>query len=210
MEEGTAVDAVTPWLLRVAIDHTGRFEPTQLWDVGIRGAVLADLWLSGRVSEGDLSPEVDTTPAGVWYLDTAMYELTSGETTQLDWIYRGGLSANDIADGLVAAGEWTRHRSLTAPQWRKYRSHAVQRFVPERTRLAHVYDGDGLPATAVEATVAVLGHALNVVRPNRYGSPKLRGLGPSACGAAAAVVEATVFEIFGLAGSSHANSNPAW
>lgn len=210
MDEEAAVDVVTPWLLRVGIDHTGTLEPTQLWDIGIRGAVLADLWLAERISDGGQSLEVDTTPTGVWYLDTATSELASGGATELDWICRGRLRATDVADQLVAAGEWSRRWSLAAAHWRKYRSQAVQQYVSQRRRLAHVYDGDIRPASAVEATVAVLGHTLNVVRPNRYGRPRLTGLGPGACGAAAAVVEATVLEIFGLAGSVRANVNPAW
>lgn len=210
MDEAAEVDAVTPWLLRVGIDHTGRFEPTQLWDIGIRGAILADLWLAGRISDGGQSLEIDTTPTNVWYLDSATYELASGRVTQLQWLCRGRLRASDVADQLVAAGEWSRRWSLTAAHWRKYRSHAVRQYVLLRKRLAHVYDGDLPPASPCEVTVVVLGHALNVVRPNRYGSPRLSGLGPSACGAAEGVVEATVLEIFAFAGSIRANSNPAW
>ena len=55
-----AVEAVTLWLLRIGIDQTGRFEPTQLWDIGVRGAVLADLWLAQRIADAGPSLEVDT------------------------------------------------------------------------------------------------------------------------------------------------------
>lgn len=210
-EEGvTTVGAVTPWLLRIGIDHTGRFEPTQLWDIGIRGAVLADLWLAERIADAGPSLEVDTSATGVWYLDTATYELASGRMKQLGWVARGRLRARDVADQLVSDGEWSRRRSLTAAQWRRYRSHPIRQYMPLRTRLAHVYDGDIPAGTPIEATIAVLGHALNVVRPDRFGHPRLRGIGPAACGTAQAVVEATVEEIFGLAGSVGANSNPAW
>jgi hypothetical protein len=205
-----AVEAVTPWLLRIGIDHTGRFEPTQLWDIGIRGAVLADLWLAQRVADAGPSLEVDTTPTGAWYLDEATCELASGRMTQLGWIGRGRLRASDVADELVSNGEWSRRRSLTVAQWKRYRSHPIRQYMPLRTRLAHVYDGRIRTSTPIEATIAVLGHALNVVRPDRFGHPRLRGLSPAACGSAQAVVEATVEEIFGFAGSVHANSNPAW
>lgn len=209
-EGAVAVDAVTPWLARVGIDQTGTFEPTQLWDIGIRGAVLADLWLTQRIADAGPSLEVDTTPTGAWYLDAATYELASGRVTQLDWICHGPLRASDIADQLVSDGEWSRRRSLTAAQWKKYRCHAVRQYMPLRTRLAHIYDGDIPASTPIEATLAVLGHTLNVVRPDRFGHPRLRGLGPASCGIAHAVVQATVEEIFGVAGIGQANFNPAW
>ena len=203
------VDAVTPWLLRVGIDHTGKIELTRAWDLAVRGPILADLWLSGRISDSGETLEIDTSPTDAAYLDTAIYQLATSADSPFEWLGRGALRASDVADQLVGDGEWTRHRSLTASQWRIYRSQAVQQHVALRRRLAHISDGDEAASSEAEASLALLGHALNVVRPDRYGRPEFTRW-TEGCGVAAPVVDATVLEIVALSGSVHANSNPAW
>jgi hypothetical protein len=207
------VDAVAPWLLRVGIDHSGTLDPTQLWDIGIRGAVLADLWLAGRITDGAESLEIDTESTGIRYLDIAIDELVDGGS-EPQWIARGRLRVSDVAAELVAAGEWTRRWSFTSSRWHLYRSRAVQQHVPLRKRLAHTYDGDTAPVSAAEAAVALLGHALNVVRPRRIGKSRARftesPLDPQACGAGASVVQATIDAITSLSAAVNVNSNPAW
>jgi len=208
------IDAVAPWLLRVGIDHSGRLDLTQLWDIAIRGAVLADLWLTGRISDGNETLQIDLELTGIRYLDAAVAELVDFGDTELGWIAAGRLRAPDVAADLVASGEWTRHWSVSASRWRVYRSSAKQRYVPLRKRIAHTYDGEITPASEAEASVALLGHALNVVRPRRIMKQRPRAttdpLPVSACGAAATVVGAAIVEIASLAGTVQANSNPAW
>jgi len=208
------IDAVAPWLLRVGIDHSGQLDLTQLWDIGIRGAVLADLWLAGRISDGNESLQIDLEPTGIRYLDVAVAELVDFGDTELRWIAAGRLRAPDVAADLVASGEWTRHWSVSASRWRVYRSRAKQRYVPLRKRVAHTYDGEITPASKAEASVALLGHALNVVRPERLirkrPRPTTDPLPVSACGAAATVVGAAIVEIASLVATVQANSNPAW
>jgi hypothetical protein len=208
------VDAVAPWLLRVGIDHSGKLDTTQLWDIGLRGAVLADLWLTGRISDAGESLEIDTEETGVRYLDLAIGELVDGGSSELQWIERGRLRSADVAAELVAAGEWTRRWSFTSSRWHVYRTQAVQQHVPLRRRLAHTYDGDTSPVSAAEAAIALLGHALNVVRPRRIGKARIRPTTPPldrlACGAAASVVGATIDAITSLSARASVNTNPAW
>jgi len=204
------MDAAAPWLLRVGIDHSGKLDTTQLWDIGIRGAILADLWLSGRIADAGETLEIDTDPTGIPYLDTAIYQLAESDSTPLEWLSQDWLRATDVADELVRAGEWTVRRSLTASRWRMYHSEAVQRYVPLRRRVAHVYDGDIPPASATEATVALLGHALNVVRPDKWGRPTFESLWINACGSAGSIVEATISTILALSRSAGANADPAY
>jgi len=179
------VDAVAPWLLRVGIDDSGVLDLVRLWDIGVRGAVLADLWLTGRISDAGESLEIDTQPTGVRYLDAAIGELVGAGAgaTELQWLAHGRLRAADVAGELVASGEWTRRWSFTASRWRVYRSREMQQYIPLRKRLAHTYDGDTAPVSAAEATVALLGHALNVVPPNSIpgGYGAVSPLGPGAC-----------------------------
>jgi hypothetical protein len=208
--EDSSIDAVVPWLLRVGIDHSGKLDTTQLWDVGIRGGILADLWLSRRITDAGETLEIDTEPTGIPYLDTAVHQLAESGNTLLEWLGRDWLRATDVADEFVRAGEWTVRRSFTASRWRIYRSQAVQQYVPLRRRVAHVYDGDIPPASATEATVALLGHALNVVRPDKWGRPAFEALRFDACGRAASIVEATISSILALSRSAGANSDPAY
>jgi hypothetical protein len=189
------VDAVAPWLLRVGIDYAGELDLTQLWDIGVRGAVLADLWLTGRISDGGESLEIGTQPTGIRYLDAAIGELVGAGAgrTELQWLEHGRLRAADVAGEFVASGEWTRRWSFMASRWRVYRSREMQQYIPLRKRLAHTNDGVTAPVSAAEATVALLGHALNVVRPNSIGAgDAVSPLGPGACGPAASVVGATI------------------
>jgi len=218
------VDAVAPWLLRVGIDDSGVLDLVRLWDIGVRGAVLADLWLTGRISDAGESLEIDTQPTGVRYLDAAIGELVGAGAgaTELQWLAHGRLRAADVAGELVASGEWTRRWSFTASRWRVYRSREMQQYIPLRKRLAHTYDGDTAPVSAAEATVALLGYTLNVVRPKRTGNvvrPKRTGgiapratspLGPGACGPAASVVGATIDAIVSWSALGYVDSNPNW
>src|SRR5262249_14191318 len=106
-EVPAAVDSCCPWLLRVGIDHSGKLDPTRLWDYGVRGAILADLWLSGRVVDVGESLQIDTDPTGIPYLDTAILQLVDSGQTPYEWMGRGWLRATDVADEFVRDGEWT-------------------------------------------------------------------------------------------------------
>jgi len=86
------IDAVAPWLLRVGIDHSGRLDLTQLWDIAIRGAVLADLWLTGRISDGNETLQIDLELTGIRYLDAAVAELVDFGDTELDGSRPGGFA----------------------------------------------------------------------------------------------------------------------
>lgn len=208
--DGDAIDSCCLWLLRVGIDHSGKLDPTRLWDFGVRGAILADLWLSDRIVDVGDSLQLDTDPTGIPHLDTAIGQLIDSGMTPYEWMGRGWLRATDVADDLVRDGEWTVRRSLSASRWRIYHSQAVRQHVPMRQRLAHVYEQHIPPPSPAEATVALLGHALNVVRPDKWGKPKFDGLWVNACGRAAPVVEATVDAILGLIATSGRNANPTW
>jgi hypothetical protein len=112
------VDAVAPWLLRVGIDYAGELDLTQLWDIGVRGAVLADLWLTGRISNGGESLEIDTQPTGIRHLDAAIGELVGAGAgaTELQWLERGRLRAADVGGGVDGrpAGPRAERRSAEA------------------------------------------------------------------------------------------------
>jgi hypothetical protein len=207
------IDSIALWLLRVGIDHSGQVSLTGAWDVAVRAAVLADLRRAGRVSETDAVIEVDAEPAGVGYEDAACQQLLADPAmTELLWIQAGRLRAPDVAAELVESGEWSSRRAPLLPGMRIYRA-PKQQHIPLRTRLAHTYDGDFAPRSETEAALAVLGHAVNVVRPHRLDlrrSTSQAPLQPEACGVFAPIVSAAVIEIRARAAANSANSNPTW
>jgi hypothetical protein len=95
---------------------------------------------------------------------------------------------------------------------RKYCA-AKQQHLQLRRRLAHTYDGDFPPLSDAEAALAVLGHGLNVVRPQRLTlkpASSSSPLEPQDCGALAAVTTAAVTEVRARIAANSANSNPTW
>jgi Golgi phosphoprotein 3 GPP34 len=207
------VAAVTFWLLRAGIDHTGRLEAHQAWNVAVRGAVLADLVLAGRWVDNDDEITIDADPSGMSYLDKAAAAvLSGGATSELKWIGAGRYHFDDAAADLVQRGEWRRRFSLLAPRTGTYRSVQLRQYVTERRTFAHVYDGDVPPSSAAEAAIAVLGHALGVIRPphmarlHRAEAP----LTASSCGDLSTIVSATISELIRRDAAVRVPAAPTW
>ncbi len=207
------LDSIALWLLRVGIDHSGRLSLTGAWDIAVRAAVLADLKRAGRLRENDDLIEVDAEDSGPSWQDAACRQLLAEpDMTEFRWIVSGRLRAAAVAAHLVEAGEWSSRRAPLAPGMRIYRAQQ-QQYVPFRTRLAHTYDGDVPPQSDAEAALALLGHALNVVRPRRLDSRRATSqapLEPDACGPFGPVVETAATEIRAREAASTANSDPTW
>jgi hypothetical protein len=72
-------------------------------------AVLADLRLSGQVTDAGDRLEVRTEPTDVGYENVARQQLLANpEVTELNWIRTGQLRAADVAARLVETGEWSK------------------------------------------------------------------------------------------------------
>lgn len=188
--------------MRLGIDRRGKLDPTLVWDIGIRGAILAELWLAGRITDAGEAFEIDTSETGTWYLDAAVEQLMATGLSQLDWISRGRLTALDLADELVRTGEWSVRRSYTATRWRLYRAPEKRRYQAQHDRLEAVFERAVAAASAGEATLALLGHALNIVQPEESGYPAFLEDWSRECGAAGPVVAATISRTQMIGGSS--------
>ena len=202
------------WLLRVGIDHSGQLVLNRLWDVAIRGAVLTDLRLSGQIRDAGDHLEVQTEPTEFGYENLARQQLLADpEVTELNWVRTGQLRAGHVAARLVEAGEWSKRWSVLATGMRVFRAARPQQYIPLRTRLAHTYDGELKPRSDAEAAVALLGHALNVVRPRGLEFVRdsvQRPLAVEDCGAISEIVSATLIEIAVRESTAGVNTNPTW
>ena len=195
------------WLLRTGIDHTGTLDTNVLWDIAIRASVLVDLTVGAAQFWWD-DDGVHAQPTGIDYLDRAVTEMRGfPEDIERSFLTGGQLRARDIAEHLVESGEWTRHLGFLSGSLHVYKA-AVQQYIPERRRLAHVLDGDVHTGVEQELAIARLGHALNVVRPTLlYSQPKSL---PHA-GSVDPIIVAAEVEIAATAAvAREAAQNPTW
>ena len=195
------------WLLRTGIDHTGTLDINVLWDIAIRAAVLVDLTVGPAQFWWD-DDGVHVQPTGVDYLERAITELRGfPDDIERSFLTSGELRARDVAEHLLESGEWSRHLSFLWGSLHIYKA-AVQHYIPERRRLAHVLDGDVLTGVEQEVAIARLGHALNVVRPTKlFKQPKSL---PHA-GSVEPIIVAAEVEIAATAAEAReAAQNPTW
>jgi hypothetical protein len=81
------------------------------WDaylaIGVRGGLLVDLALAGRLEQTEDSIELDSAPVGWPPVDRALEELNSLDGQSLDWwLWHSDLIPDDVADALVQDGIW--------------------------------------------------------------------------------------------------------
>ncbi len=202
------MDRLTPWLLRLGIDHSGRLSLNLLWDVAIRATIVADLLASGRLVAGEDRIEVDPAPTGPAYEDEACRQLLDGRTsTELAWIRTGRLKAASAGQELVRQGEWSQRWAPLQIGLRQYRA-PKQQHIQLTNRLAHTVRREMRSVTEAEAALAVLGHALGFISPDRRGNSRRTPLTPDRCGSLASIVGAAVTEIQAREALSQANSDP--
>jgi hypothetical protein len=96
---------------------------------------------------------------------------------------------------------------------RVFRAARPLKYVPLRKRLAHTYDGELKPRSEAEAAVALLGHAVNVVRSTGLEfmqDPVERPLEVEDSGAISAIVPAALVEIAVREATARVNTDPTW
>lgn len=97
---------------------SGRLRSYDLWDVTVRGALLVDLGLAGRVVHEHDSVVVDATPTGFAPADALLAPIAVEPERPLDWwMDHGAVDLGDLVRDNVATGRW--HRRWT-PLGRRY------------------------------------------------------------------------------------------
>jgi Golgi phosphoprotein 3 (GPP34) len=92
------------------LTDSGRLRSFDLWDVAVRGALLVDLALAGRVAHEEDSVVVDPTPTGFSPADALLQPITVEPERELNWwMDHAAVGLDDLVRDNVASGRWRRH-----------------------------------------------------------------------------------------------------
>jgi hypothetical protein len=95
------------------LTDSGKLRSYDLWDVAVRGALLVDLALTGRVTHEADSVVIDPTPTGFAPADALLTPIVVEPERPLDWwMDRGAVCLDDLVRDNVASGRWRRHWTL--------------------------------------------------------------------------------------------------
>ena len=139
-------------LTALCLGRDGRLGDYPLWQTAVRGAVLVDLALAGRLALTDDSITIDDTPTGFPPADALLLAIAVEHERSLDWwIDHGGVRLRDVAAANVASGRWTLTRRLVGTRYTDLRPEATER---DRARNAWQPDSTRSPATAAVVAIA--------------------------------------------------------
>ena len=91
----------------LCLDASGRLADTLMCGAAVRGGLLLDLALAGRVESTDDSIVVDRTPTGFAPADSLLAAIAVEPERSLDgWLDERRLRPRAVADANVASGRW--------------------------------------------------------------------------------------------------------
>lgn len=147
----------------LCLDSTGHLPDNVYPAMALRGAVLVDLALAGRLTQTEDSIGVDPTPLGRQVPDRALAELDALDGRSLDWwLEHSHLGLPDMAADQVAGGSWVQLR----PSGLRRR----QRFADQGGSREHdlaLIAGAELPENAQDAALICIATAVHVGGPPR-------------------------------------------
>jgi Golgi phosphoprotein 3 (GPP34) len=156
MTDHDLTSGVAVRLSAFCLTGSGKLRSFDLWDVAVRGALLVDLALAGRVAHEQDSVVVDATPTGFGPADALLAPIVVEPERPLDWwMDHGVVGLDHLVRDNVASGRW--HRRWT-PLGRRHRPVGAVRAVGEPA---------GDPAAAA---VAAIGDSSGITD-NRPGEP---------------------------------------
>jgi hypothetical protein len=145
-------------LAALCLDSTGRLSERLLHDAAVRGGLVLDLALDGRLELTDDSIEIDPTPTGFAPADRLLAAVIAEPERTLDgWLEEHRIGLADVAAAAVAAGRWTLVRRLLG---RRYLDRAQE--VTERDLARH--PADQTPDwSAADCSVALVAGAVGLL-----------------------------------------------
>lgn len=146
-------DSVSMRLAGLALDR-GRLTDDLVTGLAVRGALLVDLALRGRVTDTDDVVEVDPEPSGFAPADRLL-EVETPSLTEL--LRRGAVDQRDVAAEHLRRGSWTLRRSWLG---RRYVDHRADRTRADEQALDPAPDG---PRSPTDAAVAAIGSTLGLL-----------------------------------------------
>jgi Golgi phosphoprotein 3 GPP34 len=189
---GHPVDLTGGVAARVAslcLGANGKLSVMLLCGTAVRGGLLLDLALAGRVESAEDSVVVDPAPTGFGPADRLLAAIAVEPERSLDgWLDERRIGLRDVADANVASGRWAR-RPGPFGFGRRYADLQAAQTERDRGRSA---DDDTQPWSRVDACVTALATAaglqdLEVWAPGRRRDDLLPETGPVAWLAAAVV-----------------------
>jgi hypothetical protein len=141
----------------LCLDPAGRLGDYLLWQTAVRGAVLVDLALAGRLAQTDDSITIDEKPTAFDPADNLLRAIAVEHERSLDWwVDHGPVRLRDVAAANVVSGRW----AVAGPAFRRrYRDLHPEATERDRARGGRRPDSDWSPDTAAVAAIARAGGA---------------------------------------------------
>jgi hypothetical protein len=183
-----AVDGVAVRIAALCLDPNGRLSDRLVCGPAIRGGLLLDLALAGRVEQTEDSIVLDPEPIGFEPADRLLAAIEVEPERSLDgWLDERRLAPREVADAAVAAGRWFARRGMLGLA-RRYLD-----GVPDRTAADRERDPAGDPAgwSPADACVCAVAAAARLLDPGfeRTPSPAVLAATGGAAWLCTAVVE---------------------
>ena len=169
-----AVDGVAVRIAALCLDPNGRFSDRLVCGPAIRGGLLLDLALAGRVEQTEDSIVLDPEPIGLDPADRLLAAIGVEPERSLDgWLDERRLAPREVADAAVAAGRWSARRGMLG---------LVRRYldgVPARTAADRRRDpaGDATGWSPADACVCAVAAAARLLDPGFERTPSSAVLG---------------------------------
>jgi hypothetical protein len=139
-------------LSALCLDAAGRLGDYPLWETAVRGALLMDLGLVGRLTQTDECIVIDAAPTGFGPADGLLGAIAVEPERPLDWwVTYGGVRLRDMAAANVASGRWSVTRGRLRRRYTDLRPEATAR---DRAREVSQPDADWSVATAAVVAIA--------------------------------------------------------
>jgi len=179
----------------LCLTASGRVADWSICGPAVRGGLLLDLALAGRIEQTEDSIVVDETPTGFPPADRLLAAVSIELERSLDrWLDERRIGLRDLVEANVASGRWVRHRLRLRPD--TYADRAVERSELDLARHPGEPTDGWTPADAcVTATAAAAG-----LLDRNTGAPQ--GATPtvlSAAGSSAWLCEAVAEHLFATA-----------
>jgi hypothetical protein len=147
-------DGVAVRVASLALDSGGRLSDKLLVGIAVRGGLLLDLALAGRVESDADSVVVDPRPTGFGPADNLLAAIAVERERSLDgWLDEKRVRLRDVAEANVASGRWERR----AAPWglgRRYTDLRSGRTARDRAMLPSRTDASWTREDACVAAVA--------------------------------------------------------
>jgi Golgi phosphoprotein 3 (GPP34) len=156
-------DGVAIRVAALCLDPSGRLSDRLVCGPAIRGGLLLDLALAGRVEQTEDSIVIDPEPIGLEPADRLLAAIAVEPERSLNgWLDERRVGPREVAEAAVAAGRWTERRGMLGFA-RRYVDDEPARTAADRSR-----DPSGEPAgwTSADACVCAVGAAARLLDPS--------------------------------------------